>query len=94
MNKCNKILIFEDKSRGGLKLMKVIVNLMFLCVVIISFCNCGDRDKVKTIPIQDFFVKPERTSFKVSPDGRRIAYIGVEDHCRNIFILDTEITEY
>ncbi len=93
MNKCNKILIFEDKSRGGLKLMKVIVNLMFLCVVIISFCNCGDRDKVKTIPIQDFFVKPERTSFKVSPDGRRIAYIGVEDHCRNIFILDTEIPD-
>ncbi|MGH2623069.1 MAG: prolyl oligopeptidase family serine peptidase, partial [Sphingobacterium sp.] len=33
-------------------------------------------------------MKSERTSFKISPDGRKIAYLGVHDHCKNIFILD------
>jgi len=42
------------------------------------------------VPIEDFFVKPERTSFKLSPDGSKVAYLGVHDHCKNIFILDLE----
>lgn len=69
--------------------MRLLINFIFLCVFIFSLCSCtGGR--IETIPIQDFFVKPERVNFKVSPDGKRIAYIGIDDHCRNIFILDIE----
>lgn len=60
--------------------------------MVTSFCACHSHEG-ETIAFQDFFVKPERTSFKVSPDGRYIAYIGIEDHCRNIFLLDTEVPD-
>lgn len=72
--------------------MKVIIKIIVLCVVVMSLYSCGEGE-VHKIAVQDFFVKPERSSFKVSPDGKRIAYIGIEDHCRNIFILDTEIPD-
>ncbi len=68
--------------------MRLIFSSVLFLIVSISFFACGKK-KIETIAVQDFFVKPERSNFKVSPDGRRIAYIGIEGHCRNIFILDT-----
>ncbi len=66
--------------------------IVFLCFAIATFCisfSCRDSKKSgELIPIEDFFVKPERTNFRISPDGKKIAYLGIEDHCRNIFILD------
>ena len=61
--------------------------MLFVTSLIIG-CN-GPRS-VERIPVQDFFGKPERLNFRVSPDGRYIAYLGLEDHCRNIFVLDIE----
>lgn len=68
--------------------MRFLSNIILFSIVVLFYaCRSGN---VETIPVEDFFVKPERSNFRVSPDGKRIAYIGVEDHCRNIFILDTE----
>lgn len=72
--------------------MRVFLNRFLLLVLVVSFFACNGA-KVDVIAVQDFFVKPERSSFKVSPEGRYIAYIGIEDHCRNIFLLDTEIPD-
>lgn len=59
-----------------------------VCLFVVSI-SCENRQSTsKLIPIEDFFVKPERSNFKISPDGRRIAYLGVDDHCKNIFVLD------
>lgn len=66
-----------------------IVLFLFFCLVLASFGSCSWGKKEK-IAIQDLVIKPERFSFKVSPGGRYIAYIGIEDHCRNIFVLDTD----
>jgi Tol biopolymer transport system component len=51
------------------------------------------KEDASRIPITDFFEKSDRSSFKVSPDGKRIAYIGLDEHCRNIFVLDLEHKE-
>lgn len=51
-------------------------------------CSRGEDDRI--IPIEDFFDKPDHSHFKISPDGKKISYLGLEDHCRNIFILDLE----
>jgi len=40
--------------------------------------------------VQDFFAAPERTGFKLSPDGKKIAYLGVDHNCQNIFVINTE----
>lgn len=58
-----------------------------MCVVV----SCGKKQgDGKLIPIEDFFVKPEKTNFRISPDGKKIAYLGIDDHCKNIFVLDLE----
>lgn len=57
------------------------------CLLVLVSCE-EKQSNQKIVPIEDFFVKPERTSFKLSPDGSKIAYLGEHDHCKNIFILD------
>ncbi len=63
----------------------------FAFVLMGLFVSCGNRQNTdQLIPVEDFFVKPEKSNFRLSPDGKRIAYLGVDDHCRNIFVLDLE----
>lgn len=62
--------------------------LSFVLVVIAT--GCKRTTPAELIPIQAFFGKPERSSFKVSPDGTKVAYLGLQDHCKNIFILDID----
>lgn len=69
----------------------MIKNLVRVCVLVIMFfsVSCGESDEVAVVmPVEDFFVKSEKNSFKLSPDGSKIAYIGIDNHCRNIYILD------
>jgi dipeptidyl aminopeptidase/acylaminoacyl peptidase len=63
------------------------VLLLAICGLIIA---CGRDVHQEVIPIEDFFDKPDHTSFKISPDGKWVAYLGLEDHCKNIFILNLE----
>lgn len=57
------------------------------CVLV----SCGKKLKDDAlIPIEDFFVKPDKSSFKLSPDGQKIAYLGMDDHCKNVFVLDLQ----
>lgn len=39
-----------------------------MCVIV----SCGKKQgDGKLIPIEDFFVKPEKTNFRISPDGKK-----------------------
>lgn len=69
--------------------MRIIASFIFFVLVLTTFSRCG-QEKEQPIAIEDFFVKPERVAFKVSPDGKSIAYIGIDNHCRNIFILNID----
>ncbi len=62
------------------------IYILFILFVLVS-CKQNQQDQA-LIPIEDFFVKPEKTSYRISPDGSKIAYLGIHDHCKNIFILD------
>lgn len=69
--------------------MKVFLYKWFVWVTfVVLLVGCNQELPTSRIAVQDFFGKPDRSSFKVSPDGSHIAYIGIEDHCRNIFILN------
>ena len=64
---------------------------IFALVLFVISVSCGNKQSTnKIIPIEDFFVKPDKSNFRISPDGRRIAYLGIDDHCKNIFVLDLE----
>ncbi|WP_437921812.1 prolyl oligopeptidase family serine peptidase [Sphingobacterium sp. LRF_L2] len=63
----------------------------FVVCLFMGLMSCGKQQDVnKLIPIEDFFIKPEKSNFRLSPDGKKIAYLGVDDHCRNIFVLDLQ----
>ena len=70
-------------------MLRIIKSIIYI-FVFLTTVSCIGGKQAELIPVQDFFGKPERTNFKVSPDGKKIAYVGLEDHCRNIFILDIE----
>lgn len=63
--------------------------LVFISLVLLASCDRG-QDTSESIPIESFIFKSEKSSFKLSPDGKMIAYLGLHDHCKNIFILDLE----
>ena len=40
------------------------------------------------IPMEDFFRNPEKSSFRISPDGNHIAYMKPWETRMNVFVLD------
>lgn len=66
-----------------------IISLFSVLSVLILCLSCKqEQSDQPRVPIEDFFVKPDNYSFKLSPDGSKIAYLGEHDHCKNIFILN------
>lgn len=63
--------------------------LFFFLFLSFVACDTGITSKKKNA-VEDFFSSPERSSFQLSPDGKKLAYIGYDNYCRNIFILDLE----
>ncbi len=61
----------------------------FVLLISSILAACQSEQKAdERIPIEDFFSKPDRNNFRLSPDGSKIAYLGIDAHCRNIFVLD------
>ncbi len=81
------ITIFEliDKDVFGIMRLQF-WTVLFFCVVMLG-CRQHHADP---IPINHFFSTPEKSSFKISPDGRYIAYIGIDNHCKNIYLIDLQ----
>lgn len=63
--------------------------VVFLTTAIAVSCflkGCDDR-KRRFIPVEDFFSTPEKTNFRISPNGEYIAYLGLFDDEKNIYVI-------
>src|SRR5690606_17923450 len=69
--------------------IKVLFRRVILSISLLVM-NCVGNDHDRHIPIEDFFDKPDHTSFKISTNGKWIAYLGVEDNRKNIYKLNRE----
>lgn len=61
----------------------------FLAVVIAALCfleGCDGQQR-SVIAVEDFFSTPEKTDFRISPNGEYISYLGLHDGAKNIFII-------
>ncbi len=58
------------------------------CFLLLIFGTiaCSTEPVVRQIPIEDFFKNPEKTSFKISPDGKYISYLQPYRNRLNIFV--------
>ena len=62
---------------------------LLLTVVTVATCllkGC-DGQKARLIPVEDFFSEPEKTNFQLSPNGEYIAYLGLYNGEKNIYVI-------
>jgi dipeptidyl aminopeptidase/acylaminoacyl peptidase len=62
-----------------------ILKSLVLIFLIVAFYSCNEN-KTAPIPISEFFKTPEKTAFKISPDGKYISYLKKHNKKQNIYI--------
>ncbi|WP_257669847.1 S9 family peptidase [Parapedobacter tibetensis] len=70
-------------------MVNILRNSVFLLVVLVivsCFGGCNNH-KDRIIPVEDFFSAPERTNFQISPNGEYIAYLGLFEGKKNIYVI-------
>jgi dipeptidyl aminopeptidase/acylaminoacyl peptidase len=61
------------------------LRILLFIFTIIALCACN-RKKAPQIPISAFFKAPEKSDFKISPDGRYVSYLKPYKDKLNLFI--------
>lgn len=74
------------KGAGLINMVRSVVFLLVTVSVVGHLVSC-DSARDRAIPVADFFSEPERTNFRISPSGKYIAYLGVYEGQKNIFII-------
>ena len=67
---------------------KLFFSLMMIAVLAfgIFFTSCNDKKMAKQIPLEDFFKNPEKSSYRISPDGKFYSYLAPYENRMNIFV--------
>ena len=61
------------------------LRILFFISIISITCACN-QEHVRQIPISDFFKNPEKSFFRLSPDGKYISYLKPYKGRQNLFI--------
>jgi dipeptidyl aminopeptidase/acylaminoacyl peptidase len=62
-------------------------NVFILVVLILALISCSQQPKKATsVPLEDFFRNPEKTSYKLSPNGAFFSYMAPYESRMNLFI--------
>ena len=61
------------------------LRVLFFIAIVSAFSACNENH-VKQIPISDFFKNPEKTFFRLSPDGKYVSYLKSYQGRQNLFI--------
>ncbi|MGZ4007401.1 MAG: hypothetical protein ACXVJV_09590, partial [Mucilaginibacter sp.] len=59
---------------------------IFVFVAILAVLYSCDRERVRQIPISAFFKNPEKSFFRLSPDGKFVSYLKPYKGRQNLFI--------
>ena len=71
-----KLLFFKMLTR---------FRILVFMLIAIGFCSCRGNRPVE-IPISDFFQTPQKSLFKISPDGKYVSYFESNKDKQNLFI--------
>jgi len=58
----------------------------FLMLTVTCFFACGQKNNVAIIPVNDFFKLQDRATYRISPDGKCISYLKLQDKKQNLFV--------
>jgi len=60
---------------------------VFLLILLAVFASCSQQpQKADPVPLEDFFRNPEKTSYKLSPNGAYFSYMAPYESRMNLFI--------
>ncbi|SHF99159.1 Dipeptidyl aminopeptidase/acylaminoacyl peptidase [Mariniphaga anaerophila] len=65
--------------------MKQFLTLLFIATVLFTACK-QEPQKAPQVPLEDFFRNPEKTSFKLSPDGNYFSFLAPWESRLNVFV--------
>jgi len=61
------------------------LRILLFVYIIVNACGCN-KPATTQIPITDFFKAPEKSTFRISPDGKYISYLKPYKDKQNLFI--------
>ena len=67
--------------------MTVAKKYVWLILVVFLFA-CNEAGKVAIIPVNDFFRSQDRATYRISPDGKSLSYLKLQDKKQNLFVED------
>jgi dipeptidyl aminopeptidase/acylaminoacyl peptidase len=67
--------------------MKTILNTSLLIITAMTLLSCTERfQRAPVIPLEDFFKNPEKTYYKISPDGEYLSFMAPYENRLNIHV--------
>jgi dipeptidyl aminopeptidase/acylaminoacyl peptidase len=60
---------------------------IWLILVTLLFA-CKQSDKVAVIPVNNFFKSQDKATYRISPDGKSLSYLKLQDKKQNLFVED------
>ncbi|KQC00524.1 prolyl oligopeptidase family serine peptidase [Pedobacter sp. Hv1] len=69
--------------------MTVIKKYLGLLLLLFLFA-CKEGGKVAVLPVNDFFKSQDKATYRVSPDGKSLAYLKLQDKKQNLFVENIE----
>jgi len=61
---------------------------MIMLVLVILIYACKGYKEEKTIPVDDFFKMQDKAYYRISPDGKSLSYLKLQDEKLNLFVED------
>ena len=68
----------------------IIAKRYILLVLVAMLFACNKGNKVAEIAVNDFFKSQDRASYGLSPDGKSLSYLKLQDKKLNLFVEDIE----
>lgn len=62
----------------------------FWLLLVTLFAACKFESKVEEIPVNDFFKSQDKATYRISPDGKSLSYLKLQDKKQNLFVEDLE----
>lgn len=67
----------------------MVVKKKYFCLVVIVFLfACKQENNNTTIPVNDFFKSQDKATYRLSPNGKSISYLKLQDKKQNLFVED------
>ncbi len=68
-------------------IMKGVKKYSWLILITLLFA-CKQENAVKEIPVNNFFKSQDKATYRISPDGKSLSYLKLQDKKQNLFVED------